>query len=98
MYNALKDKVPHLNVYNKTNIPADYHYRNNSRIMPLQLVTDVHWWLTYNYTGEEQPVTIERTLRGKKIVIDLKKSNYSSRLSEFYLCKGFESRMNVFSI
>lgn len=83
VYNALKDKVPHLNVYNKTNIPPDYHYRNTSRIMPIQLVSDVHWYITYNATANlaERPKTMEKMLRGKKIVIDLEKSNYSSNFS-----------------
>lgn len=57
--------------------------------MPIQLVSDVHWWIAYNATvyktnnETNRPKYITKKLRGKNITIDLTKSNYSSTILLF---------------
>ncbi|RWS05518.1 ectonucleotide pyrophosphatase/phosphodiesterase family member 5-like protein [Dinothrombium tinctorium] len=40
IYESLKDANPHLKVYYKEDIPERYHYKHNSRIMPIIAVAD----------------------------------------------------------
>lgn len=40
--------IPHLHVYRKKDIPAEYHYRNNRRIDALLAEPDEHYWIKYN--------------------------------------------------
>ena len=43
IYKALKDKVPHLTVYLKEDIPEEFHIKNNNRTAPLVLLPDPGW-------------------------------------------------------
>lgn len=40
-YQRLKG-IPHLQVYLKENIPEEFHYKHNRRIMPILIVADDH--------------------------------------------------------
>lgn len=55
LFSALGDEiiknltgVPHLRVYRREDIPADYHYTHNRRIPPILLEPDEHYWVCYN--------------------------------------------------
>ena len=51
LYQLLK-KVPHLSVYKKDEIPRDYHYQYNARILDLVVTADVGWDVYLNSTAE----------------------------------------------
>ncbi|KAK3576513.1 hypothetical protein CHS0354_034187 [Potamilus streckersoni] len=42
---------PNLNVYRKEEIPVDYHFTHNRRIMPIVVVPDEGYWISYNKSG-----------------------------------------------
>jgi len=44
IYNTL-NKIPHLKVYLKKDIPEEYHYKNNERIKDLLVIADEGWSL-----------------------------------------------------
>ena len=46
VYAKLKSANPHLAVYRKSEVPARFHYNNNSRITPLVLIADDQWAIT----------------------------------------------------
>uniref|UniRef100_A0A915KXX4 Ectonucleotide pyrophosphatase/phosphodiesterase family member 5 n=1 Tax=Romanomermis culicivorax TaxID=13658 RepID=A0A915KXX4_ROMCU len=83
VYETLKHRVPHLNVYNKTDIPVDFHYKNNKRIMDLQLVADLHWWITYNFSSltlkaANDSENREGSIRGMKRFQNSSSKNYTT--------------------
>ena len=43
IYNKLKDKVPHLSVYLKKDIPENFHIKKNNRTAPLILLSEPGW-------------------------------------------------------
>ncbi|OUC43555.1 type I phosphodiesterase / nucleotide pyrophosphatase [Trichinella nativa] len=59
IYNLLKNKVPHLTVYKKNEIPEFYHYNNSDRVMPLVIESDLHWRLI---TSDEEESTDNSTI------------------------------------
>ncbi|KRZ70823.1 Ectonucleotide pyrophosphatase/phosphodiesterase family member 5, partial [Trichinella papuae] len=59
IYNLLKDKVPHLTVYKKNEIPESYHYNNSDRVMPLVIESDIHWRLI---TSDDEESTDNSTI------------------------------------
>lgn len=40
--------IPHLHVYKKEEIPANYHYRNNRRIDAILAEPDEHYWVSHS--------------------------------------------------
>ncbi|XP_066279729.1 ectonucleotide pyrophosphatase/phosphodiesterase family member 5-like [Branchiostoma lanceolatum] len=48
IFAALDDAHPNLQVYYKEDIPAQYHYRHNRRIMPVIAVADPGWTIVQN--------------------------------------------------
>lgn len=48
-YEKLKG-IPHLNTYLKEDIPEEFHYKNNRRVMPIFIVADNHWMISQNST------------------------------------------------
>ncbi|RMX34747.1 hypothetical protein pdam_00010202 [Pocillopora damicornis] len=44
-YKKLK-VIPHLNVYLKKEIPEEFHYKHNRRVMPIFIVADDQWIIT----------------------------------------------------
>lgn len=51
VYNKLKDANPYMAVYKKEDIPAQYHYRHNLRIMPILLEAQLGWTIVQNRTA-----------------------------------------------
>ncbi|XP_068688913.1 ectonucleotide pyrophosphatase/phosphodiesterase family member 5-like [Montipora foliosa] len=45
VYQKLKG-IPHLNTYLKDDIPEEFHYKHNRRVMPIFIVADDHWIIT----------------------------------------------------
>jgi len=43
----------HFNVYRREEIPAEYHYRNNERILPIFIVADEGWDIEQNMSACE---------------------------------------------
>ncbi|CAH1800214.1 unnamed protein product, partial [Owenia fusiformis] len=54
VYNALKDKHPHMKVFKKDEIPTEYHYSNNPRIPPILIQMDLGWNIVFNETDKKQ--------------------------------------------
>ncbi|XP_035686325.1 bis(5'-adenosyl)-triphosphatase ENPP4-like [Branchiostoma floridae] len=48
IYTALHNAHPKMHVYYKEDIPAQYHYRHNRRIMPVIAVADPGWTIAQN--------------------------------------------------
>lgn len=46
-YQQLK-RAPHLHVYLKEEIPEEFHYKHNRRVMPIFIVADDGWTITKN--------------------------------------------------
>ena len=46
-YQKLKG-IPHLQAYLKDDIPEEFHYKHNRRVMPIFIVADDHWIITKN--------------------------------------------------
>ena len=55
IYNSLS-KVDHLHVYRKQDIPEEYHYKYNRRIMPIFVTADEGWYIL-----ENSSVTLQRS-------------------------------------
>ncbi|XP_076357632.1 ectonucleotide pyrophosphatase/phosphodiesterase family member 5-like [Tachypleus tridentatus] len=55
IYNSLKNasKANHFKVYKKDEIPHEYHYKNNHRIMPILVEADEGWILMHNRSKSE---------------------------------------------
>ena len=51
-YQRLK-VIPHLNVYLKEEIPEEFHYKYNRRIMPILIVADDQWTISKNLSKLE---------------------------------------------
>jgi len=49
-YQHLK-AIPHLNVYLKEEIPEEFHYKHNRRIMPILIVADDQWIIAKNLSN-----------------------------------------------
>lgn len=43
VYQGLKGAHPHLKVYRKDEIPEEFHYKHNRRVMPIFVVGDLGW-------------------------------------------------------
>lgn len=74
-----------MTVYNKSEIPKDFHYTNNQRIMPLQLIPDLHWWITHNFSQEigVSNGTVVKMRRGQNRTFTSKTSNATSKIQKF---------------
>lgn len=51
VYSKLKDANPNMVVYKKEDIPEHFHYRHNSRIMPILIEAKEGWTIMQNRTG-----------------------------------------------
>jgi ectonucleotide pyrophosphatase/phosphodiesterase family protein 5 len=75
IYNHLKN-VSHIKVYKKEDIPVEYHYTNNRRIMPILVVGEEGW-----------SVTISRKVKFK----DKGNHGYSNKhksMNPFFIARG----------
>lgn len=55
VYGKLKGANPHLAVYRKADVPARFHYNDNSRITPLVLMADDGWMITTHARSALRP-------------------------------------------
>lgn len=46
-YQKLKE-IPHLHAYLKLDIPEEFHYKHNRRVMPIFIIADDQWVITQN--------------------------------------------------
>lgn len=51
MYSNLVDANPNMVVYKKEEIPEHFHYRHNSRIMPIVVEAKEGWTIMQNRSG-----------------------------------------------
>lgn len=51
MYNLLENANPNMVVYKREDIPDDFHYKHNVRIMPIIIEVKEGWTIVQNRTG-----------------------------------------------
>lgn len=51
VYSKLVDANPNMEVYKREEIPEHFHYRHNTRIMPIVIEAKEGWTIMQNRTG-----------------------------------------------
>ena len=64
VYGALAGAHPHLQIYRKQDIPAEWHYRDHRRIPPLLGVADEGWSITTRSVFKTDPAFFEGSNHG----------------------------------
>ena len=77
IYQRLKGAHKHLHVYKKEQIPEEFHYRDNRRVMPIFVVADSGWVIVKNVSETNV------TLRGQHGY-----SNKYADMHPFFIAQG----------
>ena len=64
VYEALAGAHPHLQIFRKEDIPAEWHYRDHRRIPPLLGVADEGWSITARSVFQTDPAVFEGSNHG----------------------------------